>query len=86
MLKIMIFLTKLNELAHSENKPIQRRFWNRCFLVSLIFTGLIFLALQHSEYIQSSTIIEVQFKMLLIIGLVINATTLLINYLVSFDD
>lgn len=84
--KIMIILTKLNELAHSEDVQIQRRFWGWCFVGSLIFTGLIGFTLKYSEFIKASGTIELQFKVLLIIGLIINATTLLINYMVSTDD
>lgn len=86
MYKIMFYLTKLNGLAHSENVQIKKLFWGWCFVVSLIFTSLIFFALKYSEYIKASDILELQFKVLLIIALVINITTLLINYLVSFDD
>lgn len=86
MYRIMIFLTKLNGLAHSENVQIKRRFWGWCFVASIIFTSLICFALKYSEYIKASDTLELQFKVLLIIGLIINITTLLINYLVSFDD
>ena len=79
----MLMATRLKELANSENKPLQRRFWAWCFVASLIFTGLIFFALKYSEYIKVNGTLELQFKMLLIIGLIINTTALLINYLVS---
>jgi len=82
----MIILTALNELAHSKDVQIQKRFWAWCFVASLIFTSLIGIALKYSEYIKASNIFELQFKVLLIIGLIINVTTLLINYLVSFED
>ena len=82
----MIILAKLNELANSEDVQIQRRFWRRCFIGSLMFTSLIWLALKYSEYIKASGAIEFQFKALLIIGLIISTTTLLINYMISIDD
>jgi len=82
----MIVLTKLNGLAHSEDVQIQRQFWTWCFIASLVFTSLICFALKYSEYINSNAVVELQFKALLIIGLVMNVTTLLINYLVSFED
>jgi hypothetical protein len=78
--------TRLKELANSENKPIQRLFWAWCFAASLIFTGLIFFGLKYSEYIKASDTLEIQFKVLLIIGLIINTMTLLINYIVLFND
>jgi hypothetical protein len=82
----MLMATRFQELANSENKLIQRRFWACCFVTSLIFTSLICFALKYSEYIKSSDTLELQFKALLIIALVINTTTLLINYLVSFKE
>jgi len=86
MYKIMLVATKFKELVTTENKPIQRRFWLWCFLASLIFTGLVFFALKYSEYIKESGILEIQFNVLLIIALVLNATILLINYMVSFGN
>lgn len=54
----MIVLTKLNELAHSENMQIKKLFWAWCFVASLIFTGLIGFTLKYSEYIKASDILE----------------------------
>lgn len=85
MLKIMLYLTKLNELAESKDAQIQRRFWIWSFVLSLVFTSLIFVGLK-SDYVQASTIIDFQFKVLLIIGLIINVSILLINYLISTDS
>jgi len=79
----MLMATRLKELANSKNKPLQKRFWAWCFVASLIFTGLICFVLKYSEYIKSSGTLELQFKMLLILGLILNTTTLLINYLLS---
>ena len=85
MYRIMLVLTKLNELANSENIQTKKRFWAICFVLSLIFTTLICIGLK-TDYIQTRTIIELKLKALLVIALIINTTTLLINYLVSFED
>ncbi len=82
----MLVATRFKELANSKNKPIQRRFWAWCLVTSLIFTGLIFFGLKYSEYIKANGILELQFKVLLIIGLIINVTTLIINCMTSIDD
>lgn len=84
--RIMVLLTTLNGLAHSKGVQIQRRFWAWCFVASLIFTGLICFTLKYSEYIKTSDTLELQFNILLIIALILNTTTLLINYIVSLDD
>ena len=82
----MLMATRFKERVNSKNKRIQRRFWALYFVASLMFTGLVWFVLRYSEYIKASGTLELQFKVLLIIGLIINASILLINYLISLDD